>query len=70
MLLAAALALRGETSEAKTSLAEGLRLNLWFKSFAQLHGDAPAYMTNPAFVALREQTIKPVCGTSVSKKND
>jgi adenylate cyclase len=58
MLLAAALAVRGETEEAKTSLAEGLRLNLWFKSFAQLHGEAPAYMTNPAFVALREQTIE------------
>jgi len=58
MLLAAALALRGEIDEAKTSLAEALRLNLWFKSFAQLHGDAPAYMTNPAFVALREQTVE------------
>ncbi len=58
MLLAAALGVRGDVNEARAILAEALKLKLWFKSIAQLHADAPPYMNNPQFAALREKTTE------------
>ena len=54
----AALGLRGDVNEARAILAEALKIKLWFKSIAQLHADAPPYMNNPQFAALREKTTE------------
>jgi predicted Zn-dependent protease len=55
MLLAAALALKGELAEAKAALAGGIRLRPEFNSLARLR----AYTTwgNAQFRALRESTL-------------
>jgi TolB-like protein len=55
MLLAAALALKGELAEAKSALAGGIRIRPEFNSLARLR----AYTTwgNTRFTALRENTL-------------
>jgi TolB-like protein/Tfp pilus assembly protein PilF len=60
MLLAGALALRGDIDEARAVWSEARELGLdrWFKSIAELHANSPGYMRHPAFVELREQTIE------------
>jgi adenylate cyclase len=55
MVLAAALALKGELDEAKVALAEGIKLRPEFNSLARLR----AYTTwgNPRYKTLRESTL-------------
>ena len=53
--LAAALGLKGDLDEAKTALAESLKLNPGIDSVAHWRAQRPSY-NNPAFWALLEQT--------------
>jgi len=53
--LAAALALKGERAEAKTALAEGIKLTPGFNSLARLR--ACTTWGNPQYRALREKTL-------------
>jgi len=55
LVLAAALALKGERAEAKTALAEGIKLTPGFNSLARLR--ACTTWGNPQYRALREKTL-------------
>ena len=55
MLLAAALGLKGERNQAKTALAEGIKVRPDFNSLARLREYCA--WGNPRFLALRESTI-------------
>jgi adenylate cyclase len=57
LLLAAALGLRGDIDEARSVLAESLKLKPGSNSIARLRAAALPYMCNPEFLALEEQTI-------------
>jgi tetratricopeptide (TPR) repeat protein len=56
LYLAAALGLRGDVDEARTSLAEALRLDPKYGSIAQVRADLSRLPGNPQYVALREKT--------------
>jgi tetratricopeptide (TPR) repeat protein len=55
MLLAAALALKGDFEEAETALAHGIKLKPEIDSLARMRASLP--YTNPAYVSLVEKTV-------------